>query len=361
IMGQNIGTCITAIISGVGASRNARRASLVHLYFNLIGTTVFMVVFYGLNAFIHFEFLSGTANGAIIAIIHSIFNIAATLLLLPAAKLIEKLAYITIPQLENENEDDTMKVLDERFLERPAFAVAQCKTYICDMAQQIENAVGLCVVVQKNYDEERVQKVMQIESDMDIQEDEISTYLTKLSSKALTETDSKRVSRFAKCIIDIERISDYAKGIVYAQKKMNKNGDTFSRQAKDEAQKMFDATQEIVECTVRSLIHDDHDMAMRIDPLADVISTMKKEIRKNHNSRLASGECSVELGMSLLDIVTSLERIAGHCSNIAEEKIAGLTDEYGLHQYAKNQKESSAAYQELVEFYKEKYSCANIA
>lgn len=359
IMGQNIGTCITAIISGVGASKNARRASLVHLYFNLLGTILFMTIFYGLNLFVHFNFLSETASGAIIAVIHSAFNIAATIVLLPAAKIIEKLAYLTIPKMENENNEVQGKILDERFLARPAFAVAQCKYAVCDMAQLVEKAVSLCTFLHEKYDETAVAKVMDIEQDMDIKEDELSTYLQKVSTKPLTERDSKAISMYGKCIVDFERISDYAKGIAYAQKKLYTAGETFSMKATAEVKLIFEATQEIVECTVQSFVHEDSEMALRIDPLADVISALKKEIRKNHNKRLAGGKCSVELGMSLADIINSLERIAKHCSNVAEEEIANVTDKYAMHQYARNMKEENELYKDLLEKYKEKYSLEN--
>ena len=152
IMGQNIGTCVTALLSGVGANRNAKRASLVHLYFNLIGTLVFMAVFYAVNHFVQFAFLSDTANGAVIAVIHSLFNIASTIVLLPASELLVKLAYFTIPQSEDETLETPGKILDERFLERPAFAVAQCKNAACDMAQLILKAMSLCVLIQEKYD-----------------------------------------------------------------------------------------------------------------------------------------------------------------------------------------------------------------
>ena len=229
IMGQNIGTCVTALLSGVGANRNARRASLVHLYFNLIGTFVFMAVFYAMNHFVQFAFLSDTANGAVIAVIHSVFNIAATIVLLPASKLLVKLAYFTIPQSEDETQETSGKVLDERFLERPAFAVAQCKNAVCDMAQLVLKAVSLCVFTQEKYDENAVQTVMEIEQEVDAREDELSSYLAKLSTKPLSERDSKIISQFSRCITDFERISDYTKGIAFAQKKLYKGKEKFSK------------------------------------------------------------------------------------------------------------------------------------
>lgn len=356
IMGQNIGTCVTALLSGVGANRNARRASLLHLYFNLIGTFAFMTVFYVMNHFIQFAFLSDAANGAVIAVIHSVFNIVSTILLLPASDLLVKLAYLTIPQSENETPEASGRVLDERFLERPAFAVAQCKNAVCDMAQLILKAMSLCVLIQKKYDENAVQTIMEIEQEVDDREDELLSYLTKLSAKPLSEWDSKTVNKFSRCITDFERISDYMKGIAFAQKKLYKDKEKFSENAIYEAKLIYEATLEIVECTVSGFIHGDREMAFRIDPLADVISRVKEDIRKNHNKRLEKGECSVELGMALTDMVTSLERIAKHCSNIAEEQTASETDQHALHEYARKIKEKNGSYKELFEEYTEKYS-----
>jgi phosphate:Na+ symporter len=356
IMGQNIGTCVTALLSGVGANRNARRASLVHLYFNLIGTFVFMTVFYVTNHFVSFAFLSDTANGAVIAVIHSVFNIVSTIVLLPASKLLVKFAYFTIPQSEDETLETSGKGLDERFLEKPAFAVAQCKNAVCDMAQLILKAMSLCVLIQEKYDENAVQTIMEIEQEADAREDELSSYLTKLSTKPLSEQDSKTINKFSRSITDFERISDYTKGIAFAQKKLYKSREKFSKKAAAEAKLIYEATLEIVECTVSGFIHGDKEMAFRVDPLADVISQVKKDIRKNHSKRLEKGECSVELGLELTDMVTSLERIAKHCSNIAEEQTASETDQYAFHQYARNVKERNQLYKELLEGYTEKYS-----
>lgn len=360
IMGQNIGTCVTALISGVGANKNARRASLVHLYFNLVGTALFMAVFYGLNSFLRFSFLEHTAGGAIVAVIHSAFNVASTLVLLPASKLIVKLAYLTIPKTEEEELEVQTKVLDERFLERPAFAVAQCKSAVCDVAQLVENAFGLCRVAQENYDEKKVQKIMDIEGEIDLKEDELSSYLTKLSVKPLSERDSKSVGLYGRCITDFERISDYLKGIAYTQKKLARAAESFSEKARTESEVIFEATQEIVECTVQCFVHEDADLALRVDPLADVIGELKKTIRRNHNKRLARGECSVELGMALTDMVNSLERIAKHCSNIAEEEIAARVDQYALHQYVRSMKEGNEFYKELAASFRERFSVENL-
>lgn len=289
IMGQNIGTCVTALLSGVGANRNARRASLVHLYFNLIGTFVFMTAFYGMNHFVRFAFLSDAANGAVIAVIHSVFNIVSTIVLLPASGLLVKFAYFTIPQAEEETQETSGKALDERFLEKPAFAVAQCKNAAFDMAELILKAMSLCVLTQEKYDENAVQTIMEIEQEIDVREDELSSYLEKLSAKPLSEQDSKTINKFTRCITDLERISDYTKGIAFTQKKLHKNKEKFSKKATAEAKLIYEATLEIVEYTVSGFIHEDKELAFRIDPLADVISRIKKDIRKNHSRRLEKG------------------------------------------------------------------------
>lgn len=356
IMGQNIGTCVTALISGLGASKNARRASLVHLYFNLTGTVLFMVAFYSVNAFVDFAFLNDTANGMSIAVIHTAFNVAAACVLLPASKLIERLAYLTIPRTEDEDKNVEMQVLDERFLERPAFAVAQCKTAVCDMAQLVQKAMGFVTIVQESYDAETVEKIIVLEGEVDVLEDQLSSYMAKLSSKPLSERDSKAIGKFGKCITDWERISDYTKGIAYAQKKLDSVDEDFSENAKNETRIIFTATQEIVENTVQCFMHEDSELASRIAPLADVISELKKEIRKNHNRRLSQGKCSVDLGMTLTDMVTSLERIAKHCSNIAEDQIAENTDRYEMHHYAKNLKEGNPYYKELTDEYRQRFA-----
>ena len=362
IMGQNIGTCVTALLSGIGAGKNAKRASLVHLYFNLIGTIVFMLIFYTLNAFCKFSFLSEAATGTDIAVIHSLFNIAATVVLLPLSKWIEKLAYLTIPvtrdETASEDHDEEFKFLDERFLERPAFAVAQCKSAVCDMAKLVEEAMALAVKASSDYNKKEIDRIISIEDIVDSKEDELGSYLTKLASKPLSENDSRLVGKFTKCITDFERISDYLKGIAFTLEKMNRQGESFSKKAMLEKSIIFAATYEIVENTVECFVHEDREMALRIDPLDDVISKLKEEIRRNHNKRLAKGKCSVELGMALTDIVTSLERIAKHCSNIAEEEIAAETEKYALHSYARVTKENSEFYKDQVFRYQEKYSLA---
>ena len=356
IMGQNIGTCVTALLSGIGASKNARRASLVHLYFNLIGTALFMVVFYSLNTFMKFSFLSTAAGASDIAVIHSLFNIGATIVLMPFGKLLEKLAILTIPVTEDENKEVKVNMLDERFLESPAFAVAQCKSAVVEIAKMVEKAMVLTSQLVSGYDEAVAKQVVELEYQVDMKEDELSIYLTRLSAKELSERDSKLVAMYGKWISDLERISDYLKSTTYVFRKLHITGEKFSDAAMKETETIMKASKEIVENTIVCICEGNLDMALSIDPLADVISNLKQDIRRNHNERLVQGTCSVELGMSLSDIVTNLDRVGRHCSNIAEETIAHETDKYALHEYARSLKEGNESYKDLLSSYKERFS-----
>ncbi|MCF0105729.1 MAG: Na/Pi cotransporter family protein, partial [Holdemanella sp.] len=264
IMGQNIGTCVTALISSIGASKNARRASLIHLYFNLIGTVLFMSVFYGINVFVHFTFLQDTASAATIAIIHSIFNIVATIVLLPMGKLLEKLAFITIPYTEDEDKDTEVNILDERFLERPGFALVQCKNAICDIANIINEMMAITNHNIDKFSKELNNKVIELEDVVDLKEDELSSYMTKLASKSLSEEDSHKLNLYSKCITDFERISDYLKGIAYGLKKIDKRDEPFSDECIKELKTILSASDEIIECTVSSFKHDDLQTAVPV-------------------------------------------------------------------------------------------------
>lgn len=360
ILGQNIGTCVTALLSGVGAGRNARRASLVHLYFNLIGTISFMALFYALNFFLHFTFLKNAAGAGTIALIHSLFNIGATLLLLPFSKGIEKLTYIALPVTKEETETEKTGVevnpLDERFLEQPAFAVVQCKSALCEIAQLVEEAMALCAQSADKYNKNAIARIIRIEDIVDGKEDELDSYLTKIASKPLSEKNGRLVNKFARCTVEFERISDYLKGIAFMMQKVNEKNKKFSKKAASEQELIFRATYEIVENAVSCFIHEDKELADKIGPLAEVISSLKDMIRKNHNRRLEKGKCSVDLGMALTDIVNSLERIAKHCSNIAREEIAVEPDRFELYKTAKITKENSEFYRKQVMLYQEKYS-----
>lgn len=361
IMGQNIGTCVTALISGIGASKNARRTALVHLYFNIIGTTVFMIVFYALNGVIHFDFMDGTATAAGIAAVHTTFNVTATLVLLPFSKVLVKLACLTIPEspeekaAETENDEDFQR-LDVRFLDTPGYAVEQCHVVAAKMAELTQKALVQSVYLLENYNEELSKKVMHLEDRVDKYEDQLGSYLVKLSARDLSEKDSHKVSMLLHTIGDFERISDHAVNIVETAQELNEKNSEFSAMAKEELKVFSRALMEIVESSVNVFIHMDYDGAAMVEPLEETIDHLNKQMKKRHVERLRKGECTIELGFALSDLTTNFERVSDHCSNIAISVIQSRTDGFESHEYAAElHKESNPEFQKAYQAYREKY------
>ena len=338
IMGQNIGTCVTSIISSIGANKNARRAAMVHLYFNLIGTVLFMVVFYTLNTFIDFAFLNKAANAAGIAVIHSLFNIVATIVLFPFSNALVRLAEITIPEHENEKENKEEEVLtiDERFLDRPAFAMELCRAKVREMAELTKNAIHLSLETLVEYNEEKMQEVIRLESVVDKYEDVLGSYLVKLSSKNISLQDSQSMSIILHSISDFERISDHAMDIVKSADEIHCKGLSFTKNAKYEIETLCRAVRDICDLTVDSFCTDDDKNAIHVEPLEEVIDTLSKKIKENHIRRLKKGKCTIEMGFVLEDILTGLERVSDHCSNVAVEMITIYDNEYNTHEYFRN-------------------------
>lgn len=356
IMGQNIGTCVTSIISSIGANKNARRAAMVHLYFNLIGTIIFMVVFYSINPFIHFAFLNESANAAGIAVIHSLFNIGATLLFFPFADKLVKLAELTIRDGSAEEKEEYAVSIDERFLEKPAFAMELCRDKIREMAELVQKSMGLALEVLQEYNEDKCKEVIKIESIADKYEDVLGSYLVKLSGKNLSTTDSQSLSIILHSLSDFERISDHAMEIVKAAEKINKKDLSFTKSAKREISTLCRAVNDICSLTVSSFCQGNDEMATHVEPLEEVIDTLSKKIKKNHIKRLRKGKCSIELGFILEDILTGLERVSDHCSNIAVEMITIYDNDYSTHEYFKNFSQDERAsfdseYQNLLQMY----------
>lgn len=321
IMGQNIGTCVTAMISSVGGSKNARRTALVHLYFNLIGTIIFMAAFYALNAVLHFPFMEGAIDASGIATIHTTFNVFATAILLPFGKGLEKLAYLTVPEdrkQETKSEvEQTLGMLDIRFVDTPALALAKAKDVTNKMAEEVYESLKIAMNLVEVYDEEAANKVVEMEENVDRYEDGLNSYLLKISSKDLSEKDSHNVTVMLHCINDFERISDHAINIKeYAENKF-KRGLDFSEKAKNELEIFSGAIREIMSMTVEMFVQDDVNMAKQVEPLEEVIDDLSVEMRARHVSRLRKGKCTVDMGFILQDLTTSYERVADHCSNVA--------------------------------------------
>ena len=359
IMGQNIGTCVTAMISSIGAKRNAKRAALIHLYFNIIGTTIFMIVFYTINSFVHFEFLNDAATPMGIAVIHSTFNIAATLVLLPFGKVLVKLATLTIPETEDEKEEaipDATKLLDTRFLEKPAFAVAQCKNVGIEMAKLSQRSLEYAIDSITDYDQKKVKDVFRLEEMIDHYEDELGTYLMKLSGKPLSDEDNHTVSNLFHCIGDFERISDHALNLAETAMEMQAKEDTFSEKAKGELVTYGEAVKEIMELSVEAYRSGDRTLAERVEPLEEVIDDLNVKIKNHHVKRLRKGKCTIELGLSLSDIMTNYERVADHCSNIAVCLIQVEEDGFETHEYLNEVKQKdNKDFQNLYQMYYNKY------
>lgn len=345
IMGQNIGTCVTALLSSVGANKNAKRAALVHFYFNLIGTIIFMTGFYGINYAIGgFSFLGNAADVVGIAKVHTIFNVVATVCLFPMRRVLERLAVLTIGDDEQQAAEVTaLSFLDERFLEKPAFAVAQAKKTAVQMAKDAETALFKAMNLFKEYDEEEAQKVIELENLIDKYEDELGTYLMKISNAELSQVDSQTITMILHCIGDFERISDHAVNIMETAKEVKTKGENFSDKAKAELSVYEKAIQEIVEMTVKVFEDEDTELAVHVEPLEEVIDTLNDEVKKKHVKRLRKGKCTIELGFVLSDITTNYERVADHCSNIAVSLIQIKEDGFETHEYLDNIKEKDAA------------------
>lgn len=360
IMGQNIGTCVTALLSSIGATKNAKRAARVHLYFNIIGTVVFMVLFYTVNAVVGFSFLGTATNAAGIAVIHSLFNVFATMLLLPFGKGLEKLACLTIRDdvqpAEVEEERKELQLLDSRFLEKPAFAMEQSVHVANKMAEESKRTLFTAMDLLWNYTEDGAKKVGELENLVDQYEDELGTYLVKLSRQNLSVHDSHTLSIVLHCIGDFERISDHAINIMEAAQEMHDKKLIFSPKAEEELKVFSRAVQDIVEKAYAVFRDQDEKLAQKVEPLEAVVDELNQEVKKRHIRRLREGKCTIELGFILSDITTSLERVADHCSNIAVCVTQVREDTYDTHGYLNSVKnEDSEIFRGLVLEEEEKY------
>ena len=343
IMGQNIGTCVTALLSSVGASKNARRASLIHLYFNLLGTILFMAVFYAINAVVPFAFLNDSANAAGIAVIHTTFNVTATLVLLPLSGVLEKLACVTVPDDEKVEKIDDFLLLDERFLAQPAFAVEQCRVVAGRMAQLTKEALNAaCDLLEgEQYSDEKAERIAALETKIDHYEDKLGTYMVKLSHANLSKDDSHTLSMLLHSISDFERISDHAAGLMHSAKEMHEKGLNFSEMAAKELSVFTKATRDIVSRAVSCFETGDLQMAASVEPLESAIDSINVKIKNRHIGRLQNGQCTIELGFILQDISTELERVSDHCSNIAVYQIEVPQDELDAHEYLQSMRHIS--------------------
>ena len=354
VMGQNIGTCVTALLSCVGAKKNAKRAAFVHLYFNIIGTLLICLLFYGANLFLSFGFLDDVVNPANIAIIHTAFNLLATGLLLPFSRQLEKLACFTI---RDKDEDSDIPFLDERFLNTPSIATERAMSLSIKMARLSEGTLLGSLELLGEYNDKVAETIRDNEDMIDTYEDVISTYLVKLSSKTLSEKDSKTIQLVLHTIGDFERISDHAVNILQVAEEIEQKKIKFSEEAHAGLEVMVAALIEIINNATLAFINNDVKLAAKVEPLEQVIDRLRDKLKEAHIRRLTNGECTIELGFIFSDLITNIERVSDHCSNIAIGVIEINRNGYEAHEYLHELKNSDdIQYNADYKEYKKKYS-----
>ena len=357
IMGQNIGTCVTALISSVGANKNARRAAMVHLYFNIIGVTLFLAVFYGANLLLDFAFVNETVTAWGIAVVHSIFNLTATAVLLPFANGLEKLAILTIP---DDAEKESFALLDERLLNTPAVAVERARAATADMAELARVGVVQAMSLTHKWDDSLAQKVREEEEKVDKYEDALGTYLVKLSSREMSHADSQSVNTLLHTISDFERISDHSVNVLSSAEEIHAKSIAFSKDAQEELQVLEGAVQDVLSRTTDAFRKGDLHMAGKVEPLETVVDELVRAIKARHVARLQTGSCSIEYGFVLEDLLTNYERVCDHCSNVAVAQIEVAQDSFDTHAYLNdlrygNETKESEQFQRRLDRYRERY------
>ena len=357
IMGQNIGTCVTALLSSIGVNKNAKRVTVVHMSFNIIGTIICLTVFYGLDAFINFRFVDKPIGAVEIAAVHSIFNIVTTLILLPFSSQLVKLAKKLV---HDSKEAEVSVLLDKRLIATPPLAVSQCREKTVDMALGAKEGLHEALRAMFDYSDKAVLSVEEKEQLLDEMEDQLSTFLLELSAVSLTDEDSRTVTELLHTISDFERISDHAINMIEIAQEMERNSQRFSDSAKDDFSTLFAALTEISGLTVKAFADNDTELAMNVEPLEEVIDDLTAAIRDKHIERLRKGECSPELGVYLSDLLINCERVSDHCSNIAVSIIQISRSSMNSHDYLSGLKaERTPQFIESYTAYGQKYRLAS--
>lgn len=356
IMGQNIGTCVTAVLGSAGANKDAKRVAAVHLSFNVIGSTILLSLFCLFNYLIlpdGLPFASLEATPVAISICHSLFNVICTALLLPCYKLLEKLAYVLVKDKKGEVEE--RNIFDDRLLATPSIAIEQAKQVSHRMAALAERSVKNAASLFEKFDKKLYDSVVDDENKIDIYEDEIGSYLVKITGCDLSEQDSLEVSKLLHTISDLERLSDHAVNIANSAKEMADKRLSFSSEANAEMRVIIDAVNDIIEIAIASFTENNLEKATRVEPLEQVIDLLQSEIRSNHIRRLKNNECTIELGFILTDMLTDLERISDHCSNVAGCVIEITHNSLGMHGYTRTVKSGNELYDDYFKIYSDKY------
>ena len=356
IMGQNIGTCVTALLSSIGVNRNARRVSVIHISFNLIGTAVCLAAFYGTDLIFHYAFMDFPIGPAGVAMVHSIFNLATTVLLLPFTRQLEKLAYLVVREDESEKKEK-FAFVDERLLATPSVAIAECANKTVDMARLAEKTILRSLTLLEKYDEKTAAEVIENEDRLDLYEDQLGTLLVHLSSKALSDEDSRNISKQLHTIGDFERIGDHAVNLLKTAQEIDQKSIKFSGSASGELGVLMGALKEILSLTTRAYAEGDLRLAARVEPLEQVIDGLVSDIKSNHIVRLQKGDCTIEMGFILADLLTNCERVSDHCSNIAVAQIETALNAYQAHEYLNTLKAGAdAAFRTAFDGYRTQFT-----
>ncbi len=343
VMGLNIGTCVTALLSSIGTSKNARRVAIIHIMFNIVGTVIGLIVFYGVGGIVGgFSFLDSSADAAGIALCHSVFNAATTILLLPFGKLLVAFSRLVIPVGEDEKQREKI-FLDERLLLSPGMAVHESFNMTCTMARLARTTVLDSLELMRKYDPQRAAAIAEGESELDTYEDKLGSFLVKISSSALNEDDSQDVSKLLHSINDFERIGDHALNIKDSADEMKDKGLHFSPEAVEELELLFAALNEVLTLSIDAFIENDLNKAAKVEPLEEVIDVLISQIKRRHIERLQGGRCTIELGFILNDLLNNCERISDHCSNIAVCVTEIDRGEFDTHEYLNSVKSGSDA------------------
>lgn len=342
IMGQNIGTCITALLSSIGTSKNAKRVTAVHIYFNVLGAIICLSGFYIADSICHFAFTDQPISSFMIAVVHSAFNLITTVILLPFSRYLEKLAVLTVrdKRVKPAKQDPHSVLLDERLLLSPSFAIAECRNATGKMAELSRDTLLDAIGLLSHFDEEIAGRIEKNEDIVDQYEDKLGSYLVKISSKNLSSADSNDVSQLLHTIGDFERISDHAVNLLRVAREIHDKGLQFSEKAQQELEIFTNAIIEILSITTDAFLENNLQLAYEVEPLEQVIDSLKVELKNRHIRRLQEGKCTIELGFVLSDILNNYERISDHCSNIAVCMIQIKDSSMDTHDYLNEIKSS---------------------
>lgn len=353
ILGQNIGTCATAMISSIGVSKNAKRAAVVHLYFNIIGTVLFLSLFYILNSIIHFSFLDDMVSEFNIAVVHTLFNVLATSFFLPFTKVLEKLAKLTVRDGYGE---DKFSVLDDKFFQNAEYALDQSTVLTTEMATIARETLDLAVESIDKLTEKVDAAIINNETELDNYEDALSKYLVKLSARATGNHQSRKVTLLLHAIGEFERMTDYEAHILYTSRTKNGKGYQFSEKANLEIKVLVSAVRDMMDRAIKVFTDDDMATAFTVEPLDDVVEALSEELKNRHILRMQEGKCTVELGVLFTDYITALEKLGTHCKNVAAFVIQKNDPTYQMHSDAHQARRSSASYKQTYEEFRKKYA-----